>query len=97
MELISIEDKAKGLKSDKYNVIIYVKEIDRFTNGMSKIQLTSIELVSGFDPSQFEWVKTSMKNKFKSIKKTSDIEWLESEDAIKKLRKDKLEKLKQTL
>ena len=96
IKLVTPEDNAKGLSvGNDYRVIIYVKEIDRFTNGMSKIQLITIEVVHGFDNSQYEWVKTTFKSKFSSIKKTSEIEWLESEEDLKELRKQKLEKLEQ--
>lgn len=73
---------------------MYVREQDRYANGLSKIELTKIEIISGFDPNQFEWVKTSLTQKFSSLKETKDIEWLESEENIKKLRKEKLQKIK---
>lgn len=69
---------------------VFIKEIDRYTNGYSKIKLNRIEKISSsFDKSDYE----SIKNKFISLKKTSDIEWLENEDHLKKLRKEKIEKL----
>ncbi len=60
---------------------------------MSKIELTDVELISGFDNSQFDHVKRTMRTKFSSLKKTSEIEWLESEDNIKEIRKQKLKKI----
>ena len=59
----------------------------------SKIELTNVELIAGFDNSQFDHVKNSMRIKFSSLKKTTEIEWLESEETIKELRKQKLKKI----
>lgn len=91
--LLSKEEKADGKTGDPYNFIIYIKELDRFTNGMSKIQLTDIELISGYDNYQYEWAKQCIKDKFSSLKKTSEIDWLESEESIKDMRKQKLKNL----
>ena len=93
MNLMTIEDYKNGLKGEPYVCYLYVIELDKYTNGMSKIELTNIELLSGFDSSQFEYVKNIVKNKFSSLRKTSDINWLESEDKIKELRKQKLKKI----
>lgn len=93
INLMSPEDHKNGLPGEPYKCILYVKELDRYTNGMSKIELTEVELISGFDSSQFEHVKRTMRNKFSSLKKTSEVEWLESEDSIKELRRQKLKKI----
>lgn len=95
--ILSREDKDAGKTGDKYDCIVYVKELDKYTNGESRIQLNSIEVISGFDLNQYEWIKKVLKNKFSSVKKTSDIEWLESVNEIKELRKNKLEKLENHL
>ena len=93
LNLMSPEDRKNGLKGESYTCILYIKELDRYTNGMSKIELTEIELISGFDSSKIDHVKINMRTKFSSLKKTSDIEWLESEESIKELRKQKLKKI----
>jgi hypothetical protein len=93
INLMSPEAHKNGLPGEPYKCLFYIKELDRYTNGMSKIELTEIEVVSGFDHYQFDHVKKTMKNQFSSLKKTTDIEWLESEDSIKELRKQKLEKI----
>lgn len=93
INIMSIEDKKNNLPGEPYKCILHVKELDRYTNGMSKIELIHIELISGFDNSQFDHVKRTMITKFSSIKKTSEIEWLESESSIKELRKQKLKKI----
>lgn len=90
---VNLTDKPGGTGLT-YDCILYVKELDTYTNGMSKIELTKVELISGFDSTQFEHVKNVMRTKFPSLRKTADIEWLESEDSIKENRRLKLEKIK---
>ena len=93
VNILSKEDRLNNKTGEVYTIITHVKELDRYTNGMSKITITNMEITSGFDIYQYEYVKTCMRNKFQSVKKTSDIEWLESEESIKEMRKQKLEKL----
>jgi hypothetical protein len=88
--LLSKELKEAGKTGDTYDCNIYVDELDRYTNGLSKIKLKKIEVINGFDPHQYEWVRTCAKDKFSELKKTSDIEWLESVETIKTIRKNKL-------
>lgn len=83
----------KDNTKNAYICNVYIKEIDRYTNGLSKIELVKIEIVSGLDLDQYYWVKQGVEARFSSIKKTSEIEWLESVESIKKLRKKKLEEL----
>lgn len=87
------DDEKNGTPGDPYSFIVYVKELDRYTNGMSKIELTNIEVINGYQISQYSWVKKSHIERFSSIKKTSEIEWLESEESIKESRKEKLTKI----
>lgn len=73
-----------------YNAIVYVNEIDRFKDGYSKIKFNYAE-------SSGPWKTESIKkyeSEFISLTKTDKIEWLESEEDIKKIRKEKLENLK---
>jgi len=86
-------DALDSSKLDKYQSIVYVEEIDKYTDGTSKIRIVDVELVSGFDSSQFEYVKKMIRTKFPSIKKTSEITWLVSENEIKRERKEKLDKI----
>lgn len=74
-----------------YSALVYVKELDRYTNGFSKIEIYKIETTCSV--SYRDYTINMIKDKFISLKNTSDIEWLESEDQIKRLRKEKLEKL----
>ena len=93
LSILSMEERKNGLPGEPYKGILHVKEIDKYTNGMSKIELIDIEIISGYDSSQYDYVKKSMKTKFSSLKKTSEIEWLESEENIKELRRQKLKKI----
>lgn len=93
VNILSPEDHRNNKPGDAYKIITHVKELDRYTNGMSKISITDMEVISGFDTYQYEYVKKCMGNKFQSVKKTSDIEWLESEESLKEVRKQKLEKI----
>lgn len=77
--------------SSLYSALVYVKELDRYTNGFSKIEIYKIETTCSV--SYRDNTINMIKDKFISLKNTSDIEWLESEDQIKKLRKEKLEKI----
>jgi len=70
-----------------YTTMIYIKEIDRYTNGYSKIIIDNIETSSSMR-------KEMILRDFKYLVRTERIEWLESEDYIKQSRKEKLSKLK---
>jgi hypothetical protein len=78
-----------------YEIIVYVTEIDRYTNGESKINLETIE-VSGsiINSYNIDILKKIATNKFSHIVKTSDIYWMESEIEIKEQRREKLKQLK---
>lgn len=89
----TLKNKQTDTIGDPYVYMIHVKELDRYSNGMSKIELSNIEIISGFKSDQYNWVKTCAKNNFSSLKKTSEIEWLESEESTKEMRKEKLKKI----
>ena len=75
-----------------YSSYVYIKEIDRYTDGYSKIKIDCIE---PFHKQDYGDAATRhAMGKFLSLMKTTDIEWLESEDHIRKVRKEKLENLK---
>lgn len=88
-----ITDSADPTKTKPYDSIVYIRELDRYTNGVSKIELVKIEVTSGFDVYQYDWIKKCLQSRFASLKKTSDIEWLESEEKLKEQRKQKLQKI----
>ncbi len=91
---ITLKENSDSPSGDVYVYNIHVKELDKYTNGMSKIKIIDIEIVSGFSPNKYEWVKECARNTFSTIRKTADIEWLESEETTKEQRREKLEKLK---
>lgn len=82
----------KDGKGDLYKCFITVNELDRYTNGESKIEIVDI-VVNGYNPSQYRHVSDSMKKRFIPIYKTNDIEWLESETDIEKVRREKIKKI----
>ena len=73
-----------------HNAYVYVDEIDRYTDGYSKIKIDRIEAFS--KSSESDAIEKST-NAFLSLKLTNEIEWLESEDNIKRIRKEKLEQI----
>lgn len=77
--LTSEEHKNDATSGDTYKSIVFVEEIEKYTNGMSKIKLVDINVVSGFDPNKVDWIKTIIKTQFSTIRKTSDIEWIKND------------------
>ena len=68
------------------NSYVFIKEIDRYSNGYSEIIIDKIE------PLRAEYSIESnrdAKNKFVTLKLTKDIEWLEGEEHLKKIRREK--------
>lgn len=81
----------------KFDVIIFVSEIDRYKNGESRIKLDSVEIDVDKGAFNYNSAYNFAKNTFLTLRKTADIEWLESENEIRELRKSKLEHLKGAL
>jgi hypothetical protein len=71
------------------DAIIWIKELDRYNNGFSKIELIKVEPPN----SDLSYVKDYIKGNFQTIKRTSDIEWCDSVNQIKEERKHKLEQI----
>jgi len=78
--LMSAVEKEKKMKGEIYVSVIHVTELNSYTNGMSEIKLVGVDVISGFDIYKYDWVKTCLTTKFSSIKKTTDIEWLENKN-----------------
>lgn len=76
--------------SGSYKAIVYVDEIDRYKDGYSKIKINHIEATGSWKDDTIDKVK----NSFITLVQTNNIEWLESEEDIKRIRKEKLENLK---
>lgn len=90
------ENKEKNMI---YNVecVILVNEIDRYTNGESKLEFVDVNMIcdsSKFDPDS---MRNFVKKSFRIYRKTDEINWLESEIEIKETRKNKLDKIKESL
>jgi len=78
----------KDDKKIEFNV--FVEEVDRYTNGESRVRLHHIEPIRC--PSQaIRFLEEKVKEIFLTVRKTSDIEWLISENEIKEVRRKKLE------
>lgn len=85
-------------KHYKFKGIITVKEIDRYSNGTSKIELKNIELtgITSDGLNQSSAIQY-LKSDFSTLMKTDEIEWLDSVEDIKTERKLKIEKLRTVL
>lgn len=80
-------------KVTSFNPIIFVEELDRFTDGTCEVQIVKIiPKISSTEQSHDRLFKY-IKDNFSPIKKVSDIAWLESETEIKELRKHKIENI----
>ena len=90
---VKLADTNDSKKIEEYKVIVYVEELDKYTNGIVKIKLINIEIMSGFQSSQYDHVINILTKRFISIKDSSEINWLVSENSIKEERKEKLDKI----
>ena len=73
--LVSSDDNITKTRND-YVSTVHVKEIEKYSNGLSKIELVSIDVIRGFEPDNYNAVKSSLKLRFSTLKKESDITWL---------------------
>lgn len=90
------ENKEKNVK---YNVqcVVLVNEIDRYTNGESKLELVDVNMICNSSNFDHDSMRTLVKKSFRIYRKTDEINWLESEIEIKEARKLKLDKIKESL
>jgi archaellum component FlaF (FlaF/FlaG flagellin family) len=79
------------------DVIFMVKELEKYSNDMSKIELENIEIISGGTTLDRTKVIKYAKEQFSTLKKTSEITWLDVEVSIKEQRREKLNQLKEAL
>lgn len=78
-----------------YTALIHVYELDRYNNGDCKIKLKGVEIINlSSNNIVIANAINFIKNDFSSIRKESEITWLESVTTIKEQRKEKLNKLK---
>ena len=80
-----------------YFPIVYVSEIDRYTNGECKIKLERVEISCGNKNFSVTSAEIFVRKEFKSLVNITDITWLESEQTIKDQRKNKLKQLENNL
>jgi hypothetical protein len=80
-------------KVTSFSPIIFVEELDRFTDGTCEVQIVKIiPKISSGEQSHDKLFKY-IEDNFSPIKKISDITWLESETEIKELRKHKIQNI----
>jgi outer membrane lipoprotein-sorting protein len=77
---------------DKFTTYVYVDEVDRYTNGKSKIKIDYIEAKLPIGAS-LNFVREYLDKTFVSLVDTNDVTWLESVDEISKERSKKLERI----
>ena len=82
-------------KTLKYEPVVYVDEIERYSNGLSKIKLAYVEISCGNPHFNLNSANDFVKKEFKSLIKTSDVVWLETEISIKEKRKEKLQRIEE--
>jgi len=91
LELSDIDGKV--VSKHTYHYIVYIKEIDRYTNGECKVVLDRVEVTSGPDSNQYEHIKNVVKKRFCSVIPSNKVIWLEREETLKEQRRRKLEQL----
>jgi len=89
-DTIKFAENQDAEETDDYDVKVYVKELEKYTNGYSKIEHIRTDVYSGFSQNKYDMAKRTIQNKFESVVKTSDITWLEVDEDINKLRKEKI-------
>ena len=93
---LSKENKSDGTE-EKFESLVTVKELDRYTNGESKVEIESINPGISEEKMSKKRIEDYIRTQFISIIKTTEVTWLESEETIKEQRKNKLERLKEVL
>jgi len=78
---------------DVYKSVIYVTELEKYQNGYSKVRLDKIDIISGVNMDNYEYVKKTQSKKFKEIIESKDVTWLEKDKDLTEVRKDKLERI----
>jgi len=78
---------------NSYHYIVYVKELDRYTNGECKIKLDRVEITSGYETSYYQHIRNVAKSRFCTVIPSTKVVWLESEESLKEQRRLKLENI----
>jgi len=78
---------------EKYDYRTYVVELERYKNGYSKLKLIKIDMIHGLHPSYYQQVIDAAIYDFLDIQQTKDITFLEKDEDLMEVRKDKLERI----
>lgn len=89
-KLTSTDDD--GIKHN-FDNMVYIREVDRYINGKSKIVFEKVEIVNKPSHTRYNHVLSYIKENFNSVIDTNNIEWLESVNEIQKEREDKLKRV----
>lgn len=89
-----LNDKRLGFytySNYKGQAFVYIEELVKYDNNMSKVKIKNIEIIAqSYYRSD---IKTSIKENFKSLMNSKDIEWLEVKQTLKDIRKEKLNQI----
>lgn len=88
---IDVDTKTSS-SSEKWVTRVQVKEIERYTNGYSKLEIIDMVVISGIN-SRAQDVKDYVRSSFSYLEPTNDITWLVPENEITEIRKKKLNSL----
>ena len=89
-QTFNLAESEDASKTSDYDVKIHVIEEEKYTNGFSKIKHIKTDILNGFQPDHYDYIKRLSILKFDTIVKTSDIEWLDVDQDIKGLRINKI-------
>jgi hypothetical protein len=76
-----------------FNPVVYVKELDRYTNGTCEVEIVKIIPKISSEKQSHNKVFKYIKDNFSPIMKISEITWIESEIEIKEIRKNKIKNI----
>ena len=78
--------------SQSYTTRVYINEVERYTNGYSKIKIQNIQVIHGIS-GDFDDLKKYVNDTFPIITLTKNITWLEPEQDNMEIRRKKLDSL----
>jgi len=79
--------------NDVYKYRVYVTELEKYKNGFSKLKLEKVDMISGFSTHQYNSIISFAAQDFLDIQSTSNITFLEKDEDLTEVRKDKLERI----
>lgn len=78
--------------TEKWVTRVMVEEVERYTNGYSKLELIDIQVISGPGGRADDVIKY-VRNTFSNLEITKDVTWLVPEEDVTEIRKKKLKSL----